>query len=101
MPQKKPVRSLESLSSLISPEEKEKLRIGKEKSDKQFKKSLEIINGIARGVPRQKVSDKEFNILYDSLNQKKEKFVFGTDKEGDYIIHSKKKYIRTADVPVK
>lgn len=101
MPQKKPVRSLDSLATLISPEEKEKLRIAQEKVDKQYKKTLEVIQGMATDLVKKKVGEKAFNDMYDTLKRAGTKFLSGTDKDGDYIIVNKDKFIRTDDVVVK
>ena len=95
MPQKKPVRSLDSLASLISPADKEKLRIEQEKVEKQYKKTLDVIKGMATDLVKKKLPENEFNAMYDSFRTVKEEWHAGTDKDGDYIIHKKNKYIRT------
>jgi hypothetical protein len=95
MAQKKPVRSLESLTSLLSETEKETLKQEQEKIEKQHKKTLEVIAGMDSSLVKKKISEKEFTEMYDSLTLAKTKFLSGTDKDGDYIIHNKNKYIRT------
>ena len=95
MAQKKPVRSLDSLASLLSETEKETLKLEKEKVDKQFKKTLEVIQGMDSSLKKEKISEQDFTTMYDSLYTAKRKFLSGTDKDGDYIINGKTKYIRT------
>jgi len=101
MPQKKPVRSLDSLASLLSDKQKEEFNLEAANRDKQFKKSLETIRAIKPGLIRKKISEKDFTTMYDSLTNKKVDFLAGTDKEGDYIIDGKTKYLRTSDTIVK
>jgi DNA topoisomerase IB len=98
--QKKPVRSLDSLATLLSDSQKEEFKLEEEKRDKQLKKSLEVIKAIQPGLLKKKVSEKEFTKMYDSLKQSKAEFLSGTDKDGDYIIREKVKYIRTEDIKV-
>lgn len=98
MAQKKPVRSLDSLASLLSETEKETLRKEQEKIDKQYKKTLEVINGMDSSLVKKKIGEKAFTEMYDTLSLAKVKFLSGTDKDGDYIIHGKNKFIRTEEV---
>lgn len=98
MAQKKPVRSLDSLSSLLSDTDKEKLRKEKEDLDKRHKKALEAIQGLATDLVKKKIGEKVFNEMYDTLTLAKTKFLSGTDKDGDYIIVNKNKFIRTDEV---
>jgi len=98
MAQKKPVRSLDSLSSLLSDTEKAKLKKDQEEIEKRHKKTLEVIRGMASDLVKKKMPEKEFNALYDSLKGKGEKIFTGTDKDGDYIIHNKNKFIRTDEL---
>lgn len=95
MAQKKPVRSLDSLASLLSESEKEKLKKEQEELDKKHKKTLEVIRGMASDLVKKKLPEKEFNAMYDSFKEKGIKVFTGTDKDGDYIIHNKNKFIRS------
>lgn len=98
MPQKKPVRSLDSLASLLSDEQKEKFKKEHEEIEKKHKKAMETIKGLSSDLKKQKMSDKDFNAKYDSLKLANANIQTGTDKDGDFIIHNKIKYSRSAEI---
>jgi len=98
MAQKKPVRSLDSLSSLLSEEQKKAFKLEEEKREKQLKKALDVTKAIIPGLEKKKLPDTEFNKKYDALKLANQTVLTGTDKDGDYIIHGKIKYCRAEEI---
>ena len=103
MAQKKPVRSLDSLSSLLSDKQKLAFKLEEEKRNQQLKKALDVTKALIPGLEKKKLPDTEFNKKYDELKLSKAEILTGTDKDGDYIIHKNLKYIRGEETktPIK
>ena len=101
MAQKKPIKSLYGLASLLSDKQKEAFKLEDEKRNKQLKKALNVTKTIIHGLEKKRLSDTEFNKKYDTLKLTNEKVLTGTDKDGDYIIHNKTKYCRAEEIKTK
>ncbi|MDP2692703.1 MAG: hypothetical protein Q8O88_03645 [bacterium] len=103
MAQKKPIKSLDGLASLLSEEQKKAFKLEEEKREKQLKKALDVTKAMIPGLEKNKLPDAEFNKKYDFLNKNfiiEKDFIIGTDKDGDYIIFKKIKYCRIEETKI-